>query len=501
ASVSGLPTGLSIYGGLAIGLNNGSTSISGTPNQTGIFNYTVTISGATTSQVVTGTITVNADASNSLPIPDYLPTNGLIAWYPFNGNANDESGNSLNLSINGPSLSADRYGTSDSAYIFDGEQQAAQYLILSDIDQIKNNEFTYSVWFNSSEFYPNALGARPRDYVNFNAQGIFSINSNDWDVGPALSMFLKNHENETLGAGTWTPQGSSEAGLSPSVETNTWYNAVYTYGNGTTKVYINGILKSTFLSSIDYNNQYDFVIGGQRNGDNMDVMGGFNGKIDDVGIWDKVLTQAEVIQLYTGVIDTVSPTVTLSHNASASAIVSSGDAVTVTATFSEAMRATPSVSISGQAIADVAMSATASPSIWAYTWSVSSSATTEYSVTVSGTDLAGNTYSGTNSLTFTSALPGYLPTNGLIAWYPFNGNANDESGNSKHGTVLNDPQLTQDRNGNTQSAYDFDWDGITGYGSDWKRIDLDHDFNLGSTFSFNVWINPETYYWTGNNSK
>ncbi|PSR10449.1 MAG: hypothetical protein C7M88_02455, partial [Candidatus Arcticimaribacter sp.] len=244
-------------------------------------------------------------------IPDYLPTNGLIAWYPFNGNANDESGNSLNLSINGPILSDDRYGTSDSAYVFDGEQQAAQYLILSDIDQIKNNEFTYSVWFNSSEFYPNALGARPRDYENFNAQVIFSINSNDWDVGPVLNVALKNHENETLGAGTWTPQGSSEAGLSPSIEINTWYNAVYTYGNGTTKIYINGILKSTFSSPIDYNNQYDFVIGGQRNGDNMDVMGGFNGKIDDVGIWDKVLTQAEVIQLYTGVIDTVSPTVTL----------------------------------------------------------------------------------------------------------------------------------------------------------------------------------------------
>ena len=32
-------------------------------------------------------------------------------------------------------------------------------------------------------------------------------------------------------------------------------------------------------------------------------------------------------------------------------------------------------------------------------------------------------------------LPSYVPTDGLIAYYPFNGNANDESGNGNHGTV------------------------------------------------------------------
>ena len=37
----------------------------------------------------------------------------------------------------------------------------------------------------------------------------------------------------------------------------------------------------------------------------------FDGKIDDIGIWDRALTQSEVVQLHTGVIDTVSPTVTL----------------------------------------------------------------------------------------------------------------------------------------------------------------------------------------------
>ena len=42
------------------------------------------------------------------------------------------------------------------------------------------------------------------------------------------------------------------------------------------------------------------------------------------------------------------------------------------------------------------------------------------------------------SLSFTPGnlplLPNYIPADGLIAWYPFNGNANDESGNGNNGT-------------------------------------------------------------------
>lgn len=52
-------------------------------------------------------------------------------------------------------------------------------------------------------------------------------------------------------------------------------------------------------------------------------------------------------------------------------------------------------------------------------------------------------------------LPAYVPTNGLVAYYPFNGNANDESGNGHHGTV-NGATLTSDRNDVQNSSYSFD---------------------------------------------
>ena len=63
------------------------------------------------------------------------------------------------------------------------------------------------------------------------------------------------------------------------------------------------------------------------------------------------------------------------------------------------MSATPTLSLSG-IVSNVVMSATSSASIWEYTWTVSTSLTST-TATVSGTDLSGNAYSGTDSITFT----------------------------------------------------------------------------------------------------
>jgi hypothetical protein len=46
--------------------------------------------------------------------------NGLVACYPFNGNANDESGNKSNGTVYGAKLSFDRFGKPNSAYNFNG---------------------------------------------------------------------------------------------------------------------------------------------------------------------------------------------------------------------------------------------------------------------------------------------------------------------------------------------------------------------------------------------
>ena len=59
-------------------------------------------------------ITVNLWAQ----VPNYVPTNGLVGWWPFNGNANDESGNGNNGTNNGATLTADRFGNVNKSYLF-----------------------------------------------------------------------------------------------------------------------------------------------------------------------------------------------------------------------------------------------------------------------------------------------------------------------------------------------------------------------------------------------
>ena len=96
-------------------------------------------------------------------------------------------------------------------------------------------------------------------------------------------------------------------------------------------------------------------------------------------------------------------------------------------------------------------------------------------------------------------IPSYIPTNGLVAWWPFNGNADDESGNGNNGTAHNSPSIAADRFGNDSSAYNFDWSSITGYGT-WQKIELP-TIVTSNSYTVNIWMRPEDYCWPNNNIK
>lgn len=53
-------------------------------------------------------------------VPSYVPTNGLVGYWPFNGNADDASGNGNNGTVNGATLSTDKNGNVNAAYSFNG---------------------------------------------------------------------------------------------------------------------------------------------------------------------------------------------------------------------------------------------------------------------------------------------------------------------------------------------------------------------------------------------
>jgi len=107
-------------------------------------------------------------------LPNYLPTDGLVGWWPFNGNANDESGNGHTGIINGSILTEDRWGISNSAFDFNG---TTHNIYVSTIgNQDFNSDFSISAWVyfrNFNNDYPHIMcgTGQPYGYIEFHGTG------------------------------------------------------------------------------------------------------------------------------------------------------------------------------------------------------------------------------------------------------------------------------------------------------------------------------------------
>jgi hypothetical protein len=252
--------------------------------------------------------------ASTAQIPSYVPTNGLVGWWPFNGNANDESGNGNNLIVNGPTLTTDRNSQVNAAYFFVGQPERAQYLITTSLLPFETQEYSMSIWINTNSYYPPHVSGSPYNYANFSIQGIYQINnSNNWNIAPTRSMAL-DYNNSIINTGHNT--SSTGLGITSNdslIKINRWYHLVVTYGNSILKLFVNDSLIGSGNIGISYQNMNDMTFGGVRNGTAMEVMGGFNGKIDDIAIYNRALTPQEITQLYTSSVTPSTPEDTTSN--------------------------------------------------------------------------------------------------------------------------------------------------------------------------------------------
>ena len=230
------------------------------------------------------TIGLNA-ATMAQTVPTYIPTNGLVGWWPFNGNSNDESGSNNNGTVNGASLTSDRFGDVNKAYAFDGLDDK----ITSPIINPLQGNWSVSFWFNSSN-----------SSSNFQAQNIIGLGSDIYGWGGAgfqISGQIPpgqcpsfNYLNQMYMFDASQECGGNyvEGGFYSNSE---WNNVVIIKNNLNYDLIVNNVLISTsVLLDIDIN----LLIFGNR-----DVsFQYFNGKVDDIGAWNRALTQQEVTDLY-----------------------------------------------------------------------------------------------------------------------------------------------------------------------------------------------------------
>ncbi|MCF6180861.1 LamG-like jellyroll fold domain-containing protein [Lutibacter sp.] len=192
----------------------------------------------------------------------------LIAYYPFNGNANDESGNNLNGTVSGATLSSDRFGNSDSAYSFDGND-----IITIAHDDILNcsNELSISVWVKPNSLQ-NAMILGKSNYTS-NTNYLLRAKSTGY-----IQFEYKNFANSN----------------SLPLIVNDWNHIVVVSNTDDSKqVYVNGVLATHTTVTSPYGLvTNDLTIGARYRAEF------FNGSIDDLRIYKAALTESDVLALY-----------------------------------------------------------------------------------------------------------------------------------------------------------------------------------------------------------
>ena len=206
-------------------------------------------------------------------VPDYVPTEGLVAWYPFNGNANDESGNGYdgNTQNIGPALN--RYGNENAAIAFDGE--SSYVFIESDFDL---NERSACLWVRASSFEYSLVYDTDHPNLEF-----------------GLTQFGCGSFGHAFGIGVGHPGGENTY-FNSTAAIDTWYMLAFTRENDSTKYYFNGNLEHAVANGniASAGGAIGTWIGVRRGaGDRF-----FQGSIDDIGIWNRALTEEEILALY-----------------------------------------------------------------------------------------------------------------------------------------------------------------------------------------------------------
>lgn len=224
-------------------------------------------------------------------LPSYVPTNGLIGWWSFSGNANDSSGNGNNGVVTGATLVADRHGNSYSAYQFNG---TTDYIEVADTPALRLNatDFTFSFWVNISTYNASSATA----FIVKRAAG----NASGWLL--VANDFYSN-----------TIELKTSAGQDPNIRSdstiaeNGWHHVAVVYHQSSTlDFYIDGILSSIHSSGGLYFNPNTNSV--MRFGHDTSIPPGnyfINGMMDDIGIWNRALTPQEILNLFTGTISSV----------------------------------------------------------------------------------------------------------------------------------------------------------------------------------------------------
>ncbi|MBK9317765.1 MAG: hypothetical protein IPM91_02260 [Bacteroidetes bacterium] len=224
-------------------------------------------------------ITLNCNAS----LPSNI-TNGLVGYWPFCGNANDESGNGNNGIVSGATLAPDRQGTPNSAYTFNGVNSK---ITIPDNNVYDNQNYSIGFWYKfSTPSTPGSGGNNVNPGIISRVANSSNVTYDNWVVYEAVTL---------VGFGSGVGGASGVSGTPTGQNNGQWKHVVFSVGADSIRCYVNGLKTSSSLKggNLTFNN-YDIVIGRSSS----TYWKAFQGDIDDLALWNRALNDQEVLIYY-----------------------------------------------------------------------------------------------------------------------------------------------------------------------------------------------------------
>ncbi len=276
-------------------------------------------------------------------IPSYMPTNGLVGYWPFNGNANDESGNGNHGTVNGASLTSDRLNNNNKSYDFN---HIGSRIDISSNATLYPDTLFISAWFKMS----SGVIMRAGDASTDGWKG--------WVIAPWLSIV-----GDSVQLAYWDMGGGAyrvyEYRTTKYCKINTWNHFALIRTPSTLQIYLNGQLTGSLnnLLPFDKPTSSPLIFGNNH----LPLDDYAKGSLDDIVIYNRALTQQEITQLYIG-------NVTYNINASSgtNGSITPAGSTSVNSGYSQTYTFTPN---SGYWIDSVIVNGTKVPTASSYTFS------------------------------------------------------------------------------------------------------------------------------------
>ncbi len=225
-------------------------------------------------------------------LPPYLPSFGLLAWYPFNGNAHDESGNGNHATPVAVISSPDRMGHPNASYHFDGIE--SNVTSLDSFFHLNMPNYTISCWSSSDTLNNYHNYNNNQTIVNSCPHHGFAIAYN-WGHSYKYSVLEASGPSSPVWdilPGAWYTVSAD------SVNVRVWDHLVFMKLNDTGyRFYINGVLDTHFHSSVLPLNRYCKISMGRTDTAILPAET-FWGNLDDFGFWTTALSDSEIVNLY-----------------------------------------------------------------------------------------------------------------------------------------------------------------------------------------------------------